>query len=267
MALSLAAIKTEKQLQNVLRFKLSELSIPGIILCLSPYMAEALGSASVTALVPEPPDDIARMLPLKVREPNLFPKRLLPQGKRFQLTLALLFHNGMYLGYAYLYMGSGSFARYDNVKELLSQTLYNLYAQEGKTKPHALIITNREKLTQAVHIEETVSTRHSKLDAQRVMDYLLDHLDEMTDLDKMAAYFGLSKSHLTRRCRELTGYSVQVLHERLKMEQAKDLIKSGKMKMNDIASRLGFSNPNYFSNVFKKVTGLSPVAWEKRHVR
>ncbi|WP_407425586.1 helix-turn-helix domain-containing protein [Treponema sp.] len=29
--------------------------------------------------------------------------------------------------------------------------------------------------------------------------------------------------------------------------------------MNDIAARLGFSNPNYFSNVFKKVTGLRPT--------
>ena len=79
-----------------------------------------------------------------------------------------------------------------------------------------------------------------------------------------AGHFGMSKSYLTRRTKELTGYSTQTLHERLKIEQAKNLIKSGKMKMNDIASRLGFSNPNYFSNVFKKVTGLRPTEFLER---
>ncbi|MBQ7159721.1 MAG: substrate-binding domain-containing protein [Treponema sp.] len=267
IAISLASAKDEKQLENILRFKLSELHIPGIVLCLSPFMASGLTETSLTLIVPEPPEDIKKSLPFKIREPAVFPKRLLTSGAPLQLTLELLFHNAMYLGYAYLFMGDVSFALYDNVKELVSQTLYNLYTKEGKTKSHTLVITDRDKLKNAINIEENESTRRSKLDTKSVTDYLIDHLDEMTDLDKMSAYFGLSKSHLTRRCRELTGYSAQVLHEQLKIEQAKDLIKSGTMKMHDIAIRLGFSNPNYFSNVFKKVTGMSPVAWAQRNRR
>ena len=269
IAIALASSKDEKQLENTLRFKLSELRIPGIILCLSPFMSHELTMTNLELIVPEPPDDIAKSLPFKIREPAIFPKRFLPQGSPLQLTLELLFHNGMYLGYAYLFMGDISFTLYSNVKELLSQTLYTLYAKEGRQKNHALVVADREKLASKIdlNIEENDSKRGSKLDAKGVTDYLIDHLDEMSDLDKMAAYFGLSKSHLTRRCKELTGYSVQVLHERLKIEQAKDLIRSGNMKMHDIATRLGFSNPNYFSNVFKKVTGLSPLAWAERNRR
>ena len=173
------------------------------------------------------------------------------------------------MGYAYFFMGSENLVVYDNIKELLSQTLYKIYTREGKTKHRALIVTDREKLTKTISmtIEQSSSSRRSKLNAKSVTDYLIDHLDEMSDLDKMASYFSLSKSHLTRRCKELTGFSVQALHERLKIEQAKDLIKSGNMKMNDISMRLGFSNPNYFSNVFKKVTGLSPINWAERNRR
>ena len=97
------------------------------------------------------------------------------------------------------------------------------------------------------------------------MTYLIDHLDEMLTLEKMATDFHLSKSHLARRIRALTGYSMQELHELLKIEQAKDLIQSGGLKMNDISARLGYTNPNYFSNVFKKVTGLSPLNWAEKH--
>ena len=266
IALSLASASDTEQLENVLRLRLSELHIPGIILCLSPFMSSDLGSANLELIVPEPPDDIVKSLPVKIREPALFPKRLLPHSSPLQLTLELLFHNGMYLGWCYLFMGNVNLTLYDNVKELLSQTLYNIYLKEGKTKSHALVITNREELTKnIINIEEPLPVRYSKLNAKALADYLLDHLDEMTDLDKMAAFFGMSKSHLVRRSRELTGYSVQVLHERFKIEQAKDLIKSGKMKMRDIAGRLGFSNPNYFSSVFKKETGLSPLAWAQRN--
>lgn len=269
IAVNLASTENLKQLESILRFKLSELSIPGVVLAISPFLTEKLGSANVSLLIPEPPADIAKMLPFKVQEPVLFPKRLFPQRQRFAVTLELLFHNSRYMGYAYFFMGNENLALYDDIKELLSQTLYKIYVREGKTKAHALIVTDREKLTKTVSmpLAKNESSQHGKLNAKSVTDYLIDHLDEMTDLDKMASYFSLSKSHLTRRCKELTSYSVQTLHERLKIEQAKDLIKSGNMKMNDISMRLGFSNPNYFSNVFKKVTGLSPVNWAERNRR
>ncbi|MBQ6780106.1 MAG: substrate-binding domain-containing protein [Treponema sp.] len=267
-ALNLAGIKTVRQLENVLRFKLSELGIPGIIVALSPYLTEQLSPAEVQIVIPDLPDDMVKMLPYKVREPQLLPKILFPRGKRFSATLELLFHNGTYIGYAYLFTGNQNLAIYGNIKELLSQTLYKLYVQEGKTKPHALVITDRTRLAESIPIPlQTEPTKPGKLQAQDIIDYLIDHLDEMCDLEKMAASLQMSKSHLTRRVKALTGYSVQVLHELLKIEQAKDLIKSGKLRMNDIAARLGYTNPNYFSNVFKKVTGLSPVAWASRNRR
>ena len=143
----------------------------------------------------------------------------------------------------------------------MSQNLYRIYLKEGKTSLKSTIITNREELTERVPFtpEENPVVRGGKLNSETIVNYLLDHIDEMCDLDKMASFFGMSKSYLTRRTKELTGYSTQILHERLKIEQAKNLIKSGKMKMNDISTRLGFSNPNYFSNVFKKVTGMRPT--------
>ena len=267
-ALNLAGVENMRQLENTLRFKLTELGIPGIIIALSPYLTEQLSPAEVRIVIPDLPDNRAKMLPYKVREPYLLPKTLLPKGKHFSATLGLLFYNNTYIGYAYFFMGSQDLALYDNVKELLSQTLYKLYIQEGKTKPLALVITNRARLVESIPIPtQSEPVKPGKIQAQDILDYLIDHLDEMCDLDKMAASLQMSKSHLTRRVRTLTGYSVQTLHELLKIEQAKDLIKSSRLHMNDISARLGYTNPNYFSNVFKKVTGLSPLAWAKRNGR
>ncbi len=44
----------------------------------------------------------------------------------------------------------------------------------------------------------------------------------------------------------------------LKLEEAKRLLKTNDMTIDDIAFHLGFSNGNYFSKVFKKNCGISP---------
>lgn len=262
LALSFSSAESTRQLENILRVKLPSLSISGIILCLSPAFSEDLNSVSIEMIHPDSQNEFSQMLPLKIREPALFPKRFFPKDAPFSLMLTVLFCGGFYLGYAYIFMNdNGNLALYDDLQELLSQNLYRIYLKEGKSKSKSVISPNREELTERVHVapNEHPAVKGGKLNAQGIVDYLLDHIDEMCDLDKMANFFGMSKNYLTRRCKELTGYPAQTLHERLKIEHAKNLIKSGKMKMNDLSTRLGFSNPNYFSNVFKKVTGMRPT--------
>ncbi|MBQ8014529.1 MAG: substrate-binding domain-containing protein [Treponema sp.] len=266
LALALSSAENTKQLENALRVKLGSLSIPGIILCLSSAFSDDLNSVNIEMVYSDAQNELFPLLPLKVREPSLFPKRFFPKNTPFSVTLTILCHEGKYLGYAYIFMNNENLALYDDLQELLSQNIFRIYLKEGKTNSHSALIPDREKLAESVPFspDENSPVRGGKLSAENIVDYLLDHIDEMCDLDKMANYFGMSKSYLTRRTKELTGYSTQILHERLKIEQAKNLIKSGKMKMNDIASRLGFSNPNYFSNVFKKVTGVRPTEFAQQ---
>ena len=74
----------------------------------------------------------------------------------------------------------------------------------------------------------------------------------------MSEDLGMNKTKLIRQTKAATGYTVQTLHEKLKMEAAKSLILEGKLTLSEIAERLGFQNGNYFSSVFKKNTGESP---------
>ena len=81
----------------------------------------------------------------------------------------------------------------------------------------------------------------------------------------MAGSLMVSKSFLSKKCKDLTGLSVQHLHEKLKIEQAKNMLALGSFELSEIASKLGFKNQNYFSNVFKKNTGMSPLNWLKKN--
>ena len=50
----------------------------------------------------------------------------------------------------------------------------------------------------------------------------------------------------------------------LRIEGAKQLLHSSELNITEIAFSIGFSDGNYFTNVLKKHTGISPSAYRKR---
>ncbi|WJH31119.1 helix-turn-helix transcriptional regulator [Paenibacillus sp. CC-CFT742] len=50
----------------------------------------------------------------------------------------------------------------------------------------------------------------------------------------------------------------------IRMEAAKELLRSTELKSFEIAERVGFAEPNYFSFCFKKHIGVSPKEYRKQ---
>ena len=266
IAINFASATSGKQIQDVLRYQLSEMGIPGIILALSENMTSDLGSANLELILPEPPADIQEKIPFKIVEPAFIPRQFFPQGRRFSFIVEILRYSDKYFGYAFLEIGDPNIAMYDTVRTLLSNALNAVYVKEGRTKERSMLLTS-EQLVGILNLpsEDSDEVRNG-IKATQITNYLLEHLNEMTDLDKMARDLSVSKSHLVRRAKELTGFTIQTLHEKLKIEQAKNLLQVESLKLGEIASRLGFQNQNYFSSVFKKNTGMSPRTWAKRNL-
>ena len=51
---------------------------------------------------------------------------------------------------------------------------------------------------------------------------------------------------------------------RLRVERGAELLKTGNVSVKEAALRSGFTDPNYFAKVFRKVTGLSPSHYAGR---
>jgi two-component system response regulator YesN len=73
-----------------------------------------------------------------------------------------------------------------------------------------------------------------------------------------ATHVGISPNHLSTVFAQETGENFIDYLTRVRIERAKQLLKSTTMKSADIAGETGFSDPHYFSFIFKKNTGLSP---------
>ena len=73
----------------------------------------------------------------------------------------------------------------------------------------------------------------------------------------------MSRSLIQKLFKEETGWSVMEYFYRLKIEEAKRLIREETNNFTQIADILGYSTIHYFSRQFKKIVGMSPSEYSK----
>ncbi len=75
-------------------------------------------------------------------------------------------------------------------------------------------------------------------------------------------YYG--RAYLMRLFKRETGCSIMEYFIKLKIEKAKDLLRDNQFSVREISDKLSFSEPNYFTKTFKRITGFTPSAYKKR---
>lgn len=92
---------------------------------------------------------------------------------------------------------------------------------------------------------------------EAAVQYLQDNLSRHLTADTVAAELHCSQSALKPLFRRYAGIGMMEYHTRLRIRQAIRLLEQG-MSVKEVSFTLGFSDPNYFSTVFKRITGESP---------
>ncbi|MGM0877565.1 MAG: helix-turn-helix domain-containing protein [Bacillota bacterium] len=78
---------------------------------------------------------------------------------------------------------------------------------------------------------------------------------------EIASALGMNYAYLSTLFRKETGKSITQFQDELLIEEAIKLLKNETVNVSEVSHTLGFSNPFYFSRVFKKVTGVSPTTY------
>ena len=92
---------------------------------------------------------------------------------------------------------------------------------------------------------------------RRSISYILEHFDESFTVDDLAKLSYMSVSTLEKNFRLCLGQTPAEYTNRIRIEYAKTLLQGG-FGVSEVAQRVGFTNRNYFTNVFKKYTGFTP---------
>lgn len=82
-------------------------------------------------------------------------------------------------------------------------------------------------------------------------------------LKMLAAEFNLSEVYLSRLFPQLFGENFHAYVERIRMQQAAELLRSTRLTVEEIADRVGYQSSNSFRRVFKRTYGVSPSSFER----
>lgn len=99
------------------------------------------------------------------------------------------------------------------------------------------------------------------------LDYIYDNLHTRITVNALAAQEGLSTSYISRLFKKETGMSVSEYIQAKKIETAQNMLIYSNYTPSQIASILAFPNQSYFSEVFRKRTGLTPTRYRAQHFR
>lgn len=94
--------------------------------------------------------------------------------------------------------------------------------------------------------------------------YMADHYEETElSLVKVAEYVGLNEKYFTNRFTKETGETFSSYLTKLRMQKAKELLKTTTFKIYEIAEMTGYNNVEHFNRMFKKLNGISPLQYRK----
>lgn len=98
---------------------------------------------------------------------------------------------------------------------------------------------------------------------KRACLYVLYHIGDDISVRKVAETLFISKAYLSELFRDMAGIPLSEYISMVKIERAKHLLLTTSMKGYEVAEALGYSDHEYFSKVFKKSTGISPMAYRR----
>ena len=93
--------------------------------------------------------------------------------------------------------------------------------------------------------------------------FIQEHYAEQISREEMASNVGVSARHLTRCFHQETGISLITYLNRYRVKQAKHLLQAGDRNITEVAEAVGFSSSNYFTDAFRRETGMSPRDYQK----
>lgn len=114
-------------------------------------------------------------------------------------------------------------------------------------------------------INEIKQMRHanSKVLINRALNFIQYHYDEKISLDDVAQKLHLSKHYLCNAFRKATGENMSLYINKLRIEKAKRLLLESDGRVKEIFEEVGYSNQQYFSKVFKKITGMTIMEYKE----
>jgi transcriptional regulator GlxA family with amidase domain len=108
---------------------------------------------------------------------------------------------------------------------------------------------------------------HADPGIQKVQEYIERNYEEKITVDDLASLLLVGRRTLERRFKEATNNTPLEYIQRVRIEAAKKFFEASHKNVSDVMYGVGYTDTKAFRDVFKKVTGLTPIAYRNRFAK
>lgn len=148
-----------------------------------------------------------------------------------------------------------------------------LYLVEKYTNREMAIMASKfflldiDKNSQSPFIMFKGQKDHDDEEIADVQDYIEKHHKRKITVEELSEKFGIARRTFERRFKKATSNTVIEYIQRVKIESAKKQLEKGRKTVNEVMYDVGYADTKAFRDVFKKITGLSPVDYRSKYQR
>jgi len=108
---------------------------------------------------------------------------------------------------------------------------------------------------------------HGDIIIQQAQAYIESRLDEKISVEDLSSRFAVGRRNFDRRFIKATGNTPLEYSQRVKIESAKKAFETSRKTVNEVMYEVGYSDIKAFREVFRKITGMSPLAYRGKYNR
>lgn len=95
--------------------------------------------------------------------------------------------------------------------------------------------------------------------------YIESHIDEKISIEHLSSTFAVGRRNFDRRFIKATGNTPLEYSQRVKIESAKKTFETTRKTINEVMYEVGYSDMKAFREVFRKITGMSPLEYRNKY--
>jgi transcriptional regulator GlxA family with amidase domain len=111
----------------------------------------------------------------------------------------------------------------------------------------------------------TGQKQHGDEMVKEAQAYIESNMQEKISVEHLSARFAVGRRNFDRRFIKATGNTPVEYLQRVKIESAKKALETSRKTVNEVMYEVGYSDVKAFREVFRKITGMSPLAYRSRY--
>lgn len=119
--------------------------------------------------------------------------------------------------------------------------------------------------SQIIKIVSNVHKDRSTIIIEKAKDYIVNNYNSQIGYKDVAKELFISSSYFLSLFKQETGTTFVDYLTKLRIDKSKELLVNSPLSITQISYEIGINNPNYFSSIFKKTTGVSAKDFRSRH--